>query len=405
MRCHTTHSWVEAETKLKATRFTLFILLEALLVSAVVWFAGPAWGVVGVMLGAATLAWLGRAQDAAGTDPAGRTAAASLSLRSEVDALMADQARVVQARQDVSLGELARVNDLLRQAIDQLVASFGDMNTHIQAQRDLALSIIHSMTDSDQQANGTSFADFVMDTSKTMEAFVDNTLNTSKIAMSLVETMDAIDKKVNAITGILGEIESISKQTNLLALNAAIEAARAGEAGRGFAVVADEVRALSQRTNLFSQQIRDNMDGVHASLADAHTSIYAVASMDMNFALESKQRVHDTMLRIANINQSMTQSAHAINTHAEQVAQGVNTAVTSLQFQDMTSQLIGHTRGRIESGARIARELAASVHEERDLESGIRRARERLQALAELVESRPQPVKQKNLSSGDVELF
>jgi methyl-accepting chemotaxis protein len=165
------------------------------------------------------------------------------------------------------------------------------------------------------------------------------------------------------------------------------------------------VRALSQRTNLFSQQIRGHMDGVHGSLAKAHTSIYTVASMDMNFALESKHRVQDTMKRISEINLGMTESARTINVHADEVANGVNAAVTALQFQDMTSQLIEHTQERIDRGISVVDELARTIRQEQEIMSGIRLAREHLHAQAQLVESRPHPVKQENMNSGDIELF
>ncbi len=391
---------------MKASRYSLLILAGGILASGAVWYGGPIWGVSSILSLAVVLAWVGcRCGVARVAAPEGGDDSLLTGLRMEVDALMADQARLAESRREASLEELEQVKGLLKQAIDQLISSFGDMNAHIQAQRNLALSIINNMTDEGQGPSGANFAEFVMDTSKAMESFVDNTLNTSKLAMSLVETMDTIDAEVDSIIGILGEIESIAKQTNLLALNAAIEAARAGEAGRGFAVVADEVRALSQRTNLFSQQIRGHMDSVHGSLATAHTSIYTVASMDMNFALESKKRVHDTMVRISQINQSMTESAQAINTHAEHVAQGVNTAVTALQFQDVTNQLVEHVQVRIDSGAGIARELAAIVHEDRSLESGLRQARARLHILADPAVSQSPPVKQKSMESGDIELF
>jgi len=258
---------------------------------------------------------------------------------------------------------LRQTQDILADAIGKLIDSFTAINANVRAQQELAMSMAQMLSGTGGAKDEANFEQLMRETSETLTTFVDNTVHTSKIAMGLVDEMDDVNRQVAAILGILGEIEGISKQTNLLALNAAIEAARAGESGRGFAVVADEVRTLSLRTNHFSQLIRTHMDKVHGSLGIAEKSIHEMASLDMNFALQSKNSVHEMMKEIQKTNATVEQNMAELGKIAVDVEQNVGTAVTTLQFQDMTTQLIDHTRMRVQAMDAILLEVAAASAE------------------------------------------
>ena len=306
--------------------------------------------------------------------------------------------------------DLNQVQSLLGDAIDKLLSSFDGMQKLIQSQRDLAVSIVkgHSSSGHEDQE---SLEHFINDTSDTLKELVGSIVNNSKIAMELVEKMDMVSHQVTSILDVLGEIDGISKQTNLLALNAAIEAARAGEAGRGFAVVADEVRKLSSRSDQFSRQIRVNVQTVYDSIGEAEKSISNMASLDMNFALTAKEKIDGTLEHVKKMNKNMIQvieDQHLISVEVDEV---VGRAVTSLQFQDMVGQLIQHSHTRIsnmenawvrlgEWSKQSQQGQAASMERISQMRSEIND----IFADAERLSERS-PVRQNKLESGDIDLF
>lgn len=303
--------------------------------------------------------------------------------------------------------DLSQVQTLLADAIGKLLDSFNGMQTLIHNQSNVASSVLEG----GGQNNGEGLEEFIVETAEMLKELVGSIVHNSKTAMELVDKMDVISQKIGGILGVLGEIDGISKQTNLLALNAAIEAARAGESGRGFAVVADEVRKLSGRSDQFSREIRLNVQGVSDSIQDAEKSISNMASLDMNFALESKTKMDKTLEHVNQMNKNMVQviaEQHKISSEVEVV---VGRAVTSLQFQDMVGQLIQHSNTRINSMESAWEKLGQWANEAQQAEAAsperISQMRQEISdifAAAEELSARS-PVRQDKLESSDIDLF
>lgn len=157
---------------------------------------------------------------------------------------------------------------------------------------------------------------------------------------SAVPIVEELAKNNGNITEILSVIEGISEQTNLLALNAAIEAARAGEQGRGFAVVADEVRNLASRTQSSVGEIRAVIDKVHAGTQDVVEAIQEGNILANDTALHVQNAVEDlgsiftSIEAISDMNNQIVRAAE----EQQSVSGEVNQSVVNIR--DLSAKIL-----------------------------------------------------------------
>ncbi len=281
---------------------------------------------------------------------------------------MIDALRETMIKIESSANHLVQATDKANQNISHISIACDQQTKELEqasaAVEEMTTTVAHIAENANNAAQDVSIAK--ADVNKGHEKAEDAKQEMSDLIVDIenaVKSLTSLEENSNNIAGLLDEIQSIAEQTNLLALNAAIEAARAGEQGRGFAVVADEVRTLASRTQASTESIRSNI----AAFQQSTTEMVDAVNNSRDRAQSGKKLVTMSTEALASILEKM-QSISEINHHV----------ATASEEQSYATEEISQNVTRVNE---FSREVSSESLETLEFTKALTRLSEDFQAL------------------------
>ena len=294
---------------------------------------------------------------------------------------------------------LSSIKSTQDDAVETLSNAFSSLKALV-AQQIQCIDALLSVDSTQTQSYSERMRTFAQETDGTLTQFIDSTEQMSSSTKHLMDQVQTIQQAMPTVIDALSGIDDIAAQTNLLALNAAIEAARAGEAGRGFAVVADEVRALSTRSTQFSDVIKTQVENIRSLVDKLTDTAEFVASQDISQVVNAKAHISDQLAEIIRKAEADLITTKQIEDIGSQLDDSINTAIRGMQFGDINGQHIQYTQDML----KFILEQLATLNAT-NIESFVRALNEYQKGLAQKGKNDHNPVSATSMDAGEVELF
>jgi methyl-accepting chemotaxis protein len=266
---------------------------------------------------------------------------ASEHQKRRLEELLLHWVNVSQQYSDAALSMRKQIHTVTEQtehAATTIAGSFQAIINKATVQARQAMELLEGTQGAMMKGAPQSLKDFIRVSDERLTKMADEVVRVADLSVRMVRELDGVQKRAQAIDGFLLDVEKIADQTSLLALNADIEAARVGEEGRGFSVVAQEIRRLSQRSHEFSDRIRQHLEGVRTGLNKTYGDMRNLSAADVDHAVEIKNEVLQLTRSLEGKNREVADTVSSINAISKEIAQDVQNVVISLQFHDITSQ-------------------------------------------------------------------
>jgi methyl-accepting chemotaxis protein len=243
---------------------------------------------------------------------------------------------------DVLRAEIERTSELVEDATLDLSRRFRELAETAREQSRRVDEIVAMARFIEIDGQRVQIDDLVINMQQMINDMIANIVQLSMNAMNMVYLLDDVQKDVGELEKSITDIDGINRQTNFLALNATIEASRAGEAGRTFAVVANEVRHLSKTTSALADRMRAKVMAVVKGVREGHNILRSIANTDMSPQMLAKERVDRTMSSLVEQTRHFEVVLAGTSASSEEMSSVIGRMVTGMQFQDLTKQRLEH---------------------------------------------------------------